>query len=310
MNTIRLNDTTPLPPPCVATIGFFDGVHLGHRFLISRVAEEARLAGMQSTVITFDRHPRQVVYTGYMPQLLTTLDMKLLHLSHTGVDNTVVLPFDRHMAAMTARDFMRTVLRDRLNVRRLIIGYDNRFGHNRAEGFDDYVAYGREMGIEVECAEAADVEGTRVSSSVIRRLLGEGKIEEANRCLGYVYSITGRVEEGFREGRRMGFPTANMGQCEQLVPACGVYATRVRTEGTVTMRRAMTNIGLCPTFHRDRLTIETNIFGFADNIYGTQIIVAFEHRIRGEQRFDSEEELETQLAHDREEAMRLLSAED
>ncbi len=310
MNTIRLNDTTPLPPPCVATIGFFDGVHRGHRFLIDRVAAEARLAGMQSTVITFDRHPRQVVDTGYMPQLLTPLDLKLLHLSHTSIDNTVVLPFDRQMAAMTAHDFMRSVLRDRLNVRRLIIGYDNRFGHNRAEGFSDYVAYGRELGIEVECAEATDVDGTRVSSSVIRRLLGEGKIEEANKCLGYPYSITGRVKEGFREGRRMGFPTANIDPCEQLVPACGVYATRVRTEGTMTMRRAMTNIGMCPTFHRDRVTIETNIFGFSDNIYGELIVVAFEHRIRGEQRFGSEEELEAQLARDREEAMQLLSTEE
>ncbi len=310
MNTIRLNDTTPLPPPCVATIGFFDGVHRGHRFLIDRVAAEARHAGMQSTVITFDRHPRQVVDTGYMPQLLTPLDLKLLHLSHTSIDNTVVLPFDRQMAAMTAHDFMRSVLRDRLNVRRLIIGYDNRFGHNRAEGFSDYVAYGRELGIEVECAEATDVDGTRVSSSVIRRLLGEGKIEEANKCLGYPYSITGRVKEGFREGRRMGFPTANIDPCEQLVPACGVYATRVRTEGTMTMRRAMTNIGMCPTFHRDRVTIETNIFGFSDNIYGELIVVAFEHRIRGEQRFGSEEELEAQLARDREEAMQLLSTEE
>ncbi len=309
MNTILLNDTTSLPP-CVATIGFFDGVHLGHRFLIGRVTDEAQRLGMQSAVITFDRHPRQVVDTGYMPQLLTPLHMKLLHLSHTGVDNTVVLPFDRQMAAMTARDFMRSVLHDRLNVRRLIIGYDNRFGHNRAEGFSDYAAYGRELGMEVECAEAADVEGTRVSSSVIRRLLGDGRIEEANRCLGYPYSITGRVEEGFREGRRMGFPTANIATCEQLVPACGVYATRVRTEGTVAMRRAMTNIGRCPTFHRDRLTVETNIFGFADNIYGTQLTVAFEHRIRGEQSFGSTEDLEAQLARDREEAMRLLSPED
>ena len=149
MKTIYLNDNTAPLEPSVATIGFFDGVHRGHQFLISHVRQEAARSGLQSLVVTFDRHPRQVLRKDYQPELLSTLDSKLLLLSKTGVDATALLHFDEAMASLSARDFMAQILRDRLNVRKLIIGYDNRFGHNRSEGFDDYVRYGRELGIEV-----------------------------------------------------------------------------------------------------------------------------------------------------------------
>lgn len=145
--------------PCVATIGFFDGVHRGHRFLIERLKEDAKAAGLESTVITFERHPRQVLSSDYQPKLLTTFEEKRLLLSRTGVDNCAVLQFDRQMAQMTAREFMERVLTGLLNVKRLYIGYDHRFGHNREEGFEDYVRYGRELGIEVLQNTAFDLEG-------------------------------------------------------------------------------------------------------------------------------------------------------
>lgn len=151
--------------PCVATIGFFDGVHRGHQFLIANVMEEARKAGLQSLVITFDRHPRQVLSQNYQPRLLTTLERKLQLLSLTGVDNVAVLHFTKDMAALSARDFMQQILHDKLYVRELIIGYDNRFGHNRAEGFEDYVGYGKEMGIKVMQSTPFSVGNIKVSSS-------------------------------------------------------------------------------------------------------------------------------------------------
>lgn len=300
MKTTRLNAGTPQLPPCVATIGFFDGVHRGHQYLIAQVVDEARRTGLESTVITFSRHPRQVVQTGYMPQLLTSLDMKLQCLALTGADNTVVLPFDKRMAELSARDFMRTVLRDRLGVRRLIIGYDNRFGHNRAEGFADYVCYGAELGMQVQQAQALTVEGLQVSSSAVRRLLGEGRVADAARCLGYRYAIAGRVEKGFQEGRQIGFPTANIAPltAEQMIPRCGVYAARISIDDGE-WRAAMLNVGNNPTFARQRLTIEAHILGFSGDIYGCDVRAEFCRWIREERRFGSADELKEQLETDR-----------
>ena len=153
MNTIHYNDTVQLQP-CVATIGFFDGVHRGHQFLIHHLVETARMDGLQSTVITFDAHPRKVLQADYQPEMLSTLDSKLLLLSKTEVNNAVVLHFDKAMAAMSAREFMQQVLHDHLNVRKLFIGYDHRFGHNRSEGFEEYRRYGEAIGMQVILARA------------------------------------------------------------------------------------------------------------------------------------------------------------
>lgn len=180
MNKIFLNDNTKPGKPLVATIGFFDGVHRGHQYLISQVVAEAKAAGMESAVITFDEHPRKVLHQEFQPQLLSSFEGKLLLLSKTGVDNVVVLHFDKAMASLSACDFMSKVLRDKLNVKKLIIGYDNRFGHDRAEGFDDYVRYGRELGIEVMHHQALSMGGVNVSSSYIRKLIVQGEIETAD----------------------------------------------------------------------------------------------------------------------------------
>ncbi len=278
-------------PELVATIGFFDGVHRGHRFLIDRVIEEAQRSGMSSAVITFDRHPREVLQTDYQPDLLSTLDEKLLLLSKTHVDNTVVLHFDASLAALTAHDFMRDVLQGQLKVRKLIIGYDNRFGHNRSEGFDDYVRYGKELGIEVIRADAFLPDDVRVSSSVIRTCLREGRVEDANRLLGYDYTIESRIVSGYQNGRKMGFPTANLDvtRCQQLLPASGVYAVLVRLKDSVGWKRGMMNIGHRPTFNGTTTSMEVNLFNFSGDLYGQELLVSFISKIRDERKSVSSE---------------------
>lgn len=287
--------------PCVATIGFFDGVHRGHRFLIDHVKAEAGKAGMASMVITFDEHPRRVLQSDFQPDLLCTPESKQALLLETGIDRLEVLHFDKEMSQLTAREFMKQILRDRLHVRKLVIGYDNRFGHNRSEGFDDYVRYGQELGIEVIHNEAFTIDGEQVSSSAIRRMISRGDIEKANRFLGYPYTLTGKVVGGHREGRKLGFPTANLSLTNHtlLVPAPGVYAVRARLNESPAWHRGMTNIGTRPTFGGTETTLETHIFDFGEDIYGQILQISFVQRIREEQKFDTPNALKAQLEHDK-----------
>lgn len=313
MNTIYYHRGEAIPElrPCVATIGFFDGVHRGHQFLIRHLVETARKEGVQATVITFDEHPRRVLQADYHPQLLTPLDTKLILLSKTEIDNVVVLHFDRELAALTAREFMQEVLRNHLHVVKLFIGYDHRFGHRREEGFPDYVRYGKEMGMEVVRNNAFTLNGIHVSSSVIRSFLEEGEVEMGNLCLGYPYTLIGRVVNGFKEGRKMGFPTANIdiSHFSQLMPAPGVYAVRVRLEHSMEMRQAMMNIGTRPTFGGKQTTLEAHIFRFDDDIYDQLLLVSFVCRIRAERKFGSPEELARQLREDERRVLRIFQEE-
>ena len=280
----------------VATIGMFDGVHRGHQFVLQHVADEARQRGLQSMAITFDKSG---------PQTLTPLDQKRLLLTKTGIDRIEVLTFNEALKQMTAREFMERELRDRLNVKVLLTGYDNRFGHNRTEGFDDYVRYGQELGIEVL---QLPQEG-EISSSIIRQLVSDGDIHQANELLGNPYTILGSVEHGEHIGTKLGYPTANLvlvDQC-QLVPAAGVYAVKIRMENSVEWKHGMMNIGTRPTFDGQHQTLEVNVFRLKENLYGQQLQVAFVERLRGEQRFDSIEALKEQLRQDAIEAERILA---
>ena len=309
-----------------ATIGFFDGVHLGHQYLLRQLKREATDHDLKSMAVTFDRHPREVVQTGWRAPLLSSPEEKVQLLSQTGIDVLVVLRFDETMAALTARQFMGDVLRDRLHADVLLTGYDNRFGHDRKATFLDYQRYGRELGMEVVCADPLTVPSPPVgtglnstpltgggpevgtpSSSLIRRLLANGDVAHAATCLGRYYSISGHVVHGDHNGHALGFPTANLlcDDGQKLIPATGGYAV-MTTLADGTRHRAMTYIGTRPTFHGQDVTIETNIFDETGDFYGQPLKIDFVARLRDEQPFLSQEALAAQLAHDRETATHLL----
>lgn len=306
MKTIYLNnDFDEVLEDSVATIGFFDGVHLGHQYLIRHIVEAAKQQGRQSMVITFDRHPRQVLHAEYQPEMLTTLDEKLILLSRTGIDAVAVLHFDEALAALSASDFMQHVLCDQLHVKTLYIGYDHRFGHNRAEGFPQYVEYGKRLGIEVVQNPAFAVGEENVSSSLCRRMIAQGDMEQAHRYLGYAYIMAGRVVGGHRQGRRLGFPTANLDTSAwgQILPPSGVYAVKVRLQQDMTWYMGMMNIGTRPTFGGSQTTLEVNIFHTSEDLYGKMLLVAFYRKIRDEQAFPSIEDLREQLVEDKEQVI-------
>ena len=285
----------------IATIGFFDGVHIGHCHLINMLKKVARERGVEACVITFDRHPRQVVQPEWCPEMLTSLEEKTQLLKATGIDRCEVLHFDREMANQSAHDFMLHTLKEKLGVSILVTGYDNRFGHNRSEGFEDYVRYGKEIGIEVIKGEELTDGSNNVSSSSIRRMLKEGRIEDATRCLGREYQLTGTVVGGEHIGRTIGFPTANIrpDDSSKLIPANGVYAVDVWSQaGDINRERAMLNIGTRPTFNGTATTIEVHIPHFAGNLYGSTLSISFLRKIREERKFDSPEALVEQLNKD------------
>jgi riboflavin kinase/FMN adenylyltransferase len=277
----------------------FDGVHLGHQFVLRHVVDTARETGLQSMAITFDQ-------TMHRDQVLTSLSAKRLLLSKTGVNRIEVLQFTDELRQMTAREFMERVLKEQLDVKILLTGYDNRFGHDRKEGFADYVKYGQELGIEVRALPPAPSngmgmgEGPTISSSYIRRLLADGHVGKASEGLGYPYTILGRVEHGEHIGTKLGFPTANIVPVDksQLIPAAGAYAVKVRMENSVEWKHGMMNIGMRPTFDGHQQTLEVHIFRLSEDLYGQQLLVSFVERLREEQRFESIEALMSQLQQD------------
>ena len=305
MKTIFFPDQTVNDGIYAATIGFFDGVHQGHRFLMERLKAIAKERGMQSMAITFERHPRQVVQGGWKPELLTQLHEKLKLLKATGIDTVVVLRFNRQMAALSAREFME-LMYDRLGVRLLLTGYDNRFGHDRSESFEDYQRYGQALGIEVLCGDALTIGQQNVSSSWVRQLLKEGKVEEAARCLGRPYSISGQVVHGEQIGRTIGFPTANLQpEDDTLIPQDGVYAVMVDLDNG-SHHQGIMNIGTRPTFNGTGRTLETNLLEPVGDLYDQQLIIHFIARLRDEQQFPSAEALAAQIMKDKEQATDIL----
>ncbi len=281
----------------VATTGFFDGVHIGHRLVLQSVVSSARERGGEAIVFTFWPHPRTVLQQDARElRLLTSLEEKRSMLLSLGVDRVEVLPFSRDFAAMTAYEYI-SMLRDRFGVDHLVMGYDNRIGCDGLTFSSISVP-----GVSLESVDALTAVGTAVSSTVIRNLLSEGKVEEANGMLGYDYRMEGVVVAGNRMGRTIGFPTANMQLYEplKLVPGNGVYAVEVEAVGGKFL--GMCNIGTRPTVGGNVRTIETNIFDFDEDIYGLPIVLNMKKRLRSEVRFPSLEALKLQLEKDREEA--------
>ncbi len=288
--------------PSVATIGFFDGVHLGHKYLVGQVADEAGRRGLRSLVATFPKHPLEVLRPGFRPEMLSTCEEKVRRLREAGADDVALLDFTPELAAMSARDFMEKVLRDRLCVRVLVVGYDHKFGHGGGT-FDDYVRYGRELGIEVVLAKELVSEGQRYSSSVVRRALKDGDVTTVTTVLGRHYVIEGKVVAGFGVGRKLGFPTANieLTDTDRLIPRRGVYAVRASfSDGMYDGEFAgMMNIGCRPTLDNgEQRSIEIHLFDFDADIYSLRIKVKLVAYIRDERKFDSLENLQKQLAED------------
>ena len=293
--------------PTVATIGFFDGVHLGHRFLIQQVKVAATQTGWQSSIITFPVHPRQVIQSEFQPQLLSSPEEKIELLASTGVDNCILLPFTRELSQLTAYEFMQ-LLYDKYKVRMLVIGYDHRFGHNRAETFEDYCRYGRELGIHIMQASAYTQEQDKVSSSAIRRALQTGDIRTATKFLGYHYYLEGTVVDGYKVGRKIGFPTANLRVDfpNKLIPSIGVYAVYVYVNGE--KHKGMLNIGYRPTINNGTdLSIEVHILDFQGDIYHQKMRIEFIDFLRPEEKFNSVDELVLQMQKDKEDTIQVLA---
>lgn len=293
-------------PELVASIGCFDGVHCGHSYLINQIRKEAARRKMKSALITFSVHPRKVIQTDYQPELLTSLPERIELIEKNLLDFCVLMPFTKQLSQLTAKQFMSR-LRRKYNVRSLVIGYDHRFGHDRLEGFEDYLNYGHEIGMKVIKAEGLVQKDLSVSSSLIRKLLKEGDITNANHYLGYSYLLSGIVEDGFKIGRTLGFPTANLHlSCEdKLIPAIGVYAGYVNVEGG--RYSCLVNIGYRPTFSDSNdLSIEVNILNFSGNIYRCFIKVELVEYIRPEHKFDTPDDLIKQIELDVIKARKIL----
>lgn len=312
MEIIRNIEKTRMMSRCAATIGVFDGVHAGHQAVIKRLISEAHFLHLASMVITFDRQPRQLFDPAFRPQLLTTQAEKEQAIEQLGVDFLVVLPFTREMASLSARDFMEQILKEKLNVKLLATGYDNRFGRDRTEGFEDYKRYGQELGIRV-------YQGIKISfqdfdfsvcSSNIRSLLSDdGDVETAAVLMERPYQLSGKVMPGEHIGHQLGFPTANLEPDDpfKLIPANGVYAVGATIGKSQEWLAAMMNIGTRPTFDgRDR-TLEVNIFDYDGDLYGQTVTITFVGRLREERRFDSPEALAAQLQEDRRACLDLFS---
>lgn len=292
-------------------MGVFDGVHLGHRMLLNRVNEEAGKEGVDAVAVTFDPHPR-IVLTGDPGHLsfLTDLEERTELMRDTGIGHLVVIPFTAELSLMTASAFIESILCGHLGVRHLITGYDHHFGRRHEGDSNTIMECSSRMGFRVTREDAYMIDGEAVSSSLIRKLLGEGDIEKAASMLGYDYFIRGNVVSGKRIGRNMGFPTANIVPlfANKLIPRTGVYAVEATIEGETRKHVAMLNIGNRPTIadNDGTRTIEVHLVDFSGDLYGKVVTVTFRHRLRDEMKFENVDALAAQLAKDRAMTIALL----
>lgn len=287
---------------CIATIGYFDGVHQGHDFLLSDLKKEGAKRGLKTLVVTFSNHPRLIFDPDCGLKFITLPDEKIHLLEKSEIDYCLVLPFTMDFARKKSYEFMRE-LKERFCVDALVVGYDHHFGSDRESQFEDYVRFGKETGVEVLRCEAFRVSDVNVSSSKIREALIKGDIEVANRLLGYEYTIIGEVVHGHEIGRKLGFPTANIKiEPTKLLPANGVYQVKVQINGL--NYGGMMNIGSRPTVDNGDISVEVFVDRFNGDLYGKELVIEIVKFIRGEQKFGSLEELKNQLALDLQEIRR------
>ena len=281
----------------VLTIGNFDGVHIGHLALFNKVKERAVSIGGQSAVMTFEPHPLKVMRAGSTPPLITPTRQKMKLLDQLGIDVILCVPFTREFAAISARDFVRDILVDKIGVTELVVGYDYSFGHKREGNIELLRELGTRAGFKVHIVEPVSVDHTLVSSTSIRRLVQKGELAEAKKLLGRDYQMCGKVVKGKnRGGRQLGFPTANLDVVDELTPKVGVYAVRVHIEDQI--YDGLTNIGYNPTFGNNKLSVETHILDFSGDLLGKTIKIDFIERLRDEKTFDTVKDLADQIGRD------------
>lgn len=290
---------SPVPGPfsrTAVTVGNFDGVHLGHQAILSRVCQRAQELDCQPVVLTFDPHPLKVLNPQANLRLLTTPAQKIELLKSAGL-SVVVIPFTREFAAIPARDFVRNYFLDYLKAREVVIGHDYRFGYQREGNIELLKEMGQALGFSVQVVWAVEVDNAVVSSSLIRAMLRLGKVRETNRLLGRDYEVSGQVVPGKGRGAKLlGVPTANIIPENDLLPASGIYAVWVAKDGG--KLPGVANIGICPTFDEQELTLEVHILDFDGDLYGERLRVDFVSRMREERRFPSIGELATQIRAD------------
>lgn len=280
------------------TIGNFDGIHLGHRHLLTNLAGKARREGTKAIVITFDPHPKMLIHPERRPfYLITSLPEKLNLLAQCGLDAVIVVPFSLQYAQTSAHEFITNFLWEKLKLRRIVIGHDYTFGRGKEGNEALLISYGQKLGFEVEAINAFAASGTIISSTKIRQAILRGEMEVAQALLGRPYNVAGRVVAGHRRGAALGFPTANLAPEKELIPPDGVYAVRARREGRENIGGVM-NIGTNPTFGDQGRSLEVHLFDFQQDIYGERLDVSFIKRIREETTFPGVEQLVEQIRRD------------
>lgn len=303
----HIDDFTPVNN-AVVTIGTFDGVHLGHRKIISRIKELADASGGETVILTFFPHPRMILHPeDDSIKLITTIAEKATLLEQLGVDHLIITPFSRDFSNQSPEDYIRDVLVDKIGTKKIVIGYDHRFGKDRRGGLDDLLSLSPVYGFEVIEIPEQDINEVAVSSTRIRQALLAANIELANQFLGYPFFITGKVIRGDQIGRQIGYPTANIHVEEKykLIPADGIFAVKVQ-HGDSTYK-GMAYIGSRPTINGMTRNIEVNLFDFDQEIYNDTIRMEFLYFVRGDVKFNGLDELKVQIAHDKEAILKLLN---
>lgn len=291
----------------VVTSGTFDGVHLGHQKILDCLKETSQKNGGQSVIITFFPHPRMVLFNDSQNlKLLNTISEKIQLLEHFGVDHLVIIPFTREFSEINSQSFIQNILIEKIGAKVLVIGYDHRFGKNREGSFEYLKENADKFGFEVVEIPRHDVESIGISSTIIRNSILAGDVQQASQLLGSNYTLTGKVVKGKQLGRTLGYPTANIYVVEdyKLIPADGVYAVYVTYSDQIF--KGVLNIGKRPTIEGKDRTIEANIFDFDKEIYGENLSISFEKKIRDEKKFDSLDALKAQITIDANLAMHIL----
>jgi riboflavin kinase / FMN adenylyltransferase len=297
MRLFHGTDNAEIQRPTVLTLGVFDGLHLGHQLIMRTVVERARATGAIPTVITFDPHPRAVLHSESAPPLLQTLDQKVEGFGVLGIEQTIVIRFDEAFSQTRAEEFLRDVVKERLQAKEVFLGRGFAFGHNREGNIELLRRVSQKLGFFADEVQEVQFRNQRVSSSRVRALLAEGKVNLARRLLARPYGVEAMVAHGARRGSDLGFPTANLCPKSRVIPRNGVYVTGALIEGQ--WRRSVTNVGVRPTFGGDmQPSVETFVMNWAGDLYGDVVRVRFLHRLRDERKFGSIEELKAQIAID------------